>query len=447
MCNGCNDSSDNTDIGVDIFCDNDNDDTKANIKNVINNIDCDDSEFIDIDPEFLDNLKTLSYDDLVKNLSDIIIKEKNTRKKRWVKIYLILNEIETKKLFLKNTEFKNISSWINFIANKNNVRPNWIRNICKAGRIFKEYNLRRIERGEKPISINSVDLNSDDVAEINESNDTDIIDKELEGLISGNITREDIRNSKKIRRKQLENQGIKADPKNGYDRKKMKDAAKARKEKQNKSDADKDEDEKRQLAETAVDLVLALGDLNWLNPMENFSKYESIEYKKYKYYKRLYKVHTEVAIQAVWFDIDDEDFDTKLRKARRMDVVVGENITSDFASQIHIHGIEIKVSKNDLLGDDKMEAYAKAVDYFWIAVPKELEDLARERANGHDDWGILILDDATDSDRDGQPLGGKKAIKIAKEANLVTQKAIYRAMTMDMLYIISNGGRLKVKND
>lgn len=55
---------------------------------------------------------------------------------------------------------------------------------------------------------------------------------------------------------------------------------------------------------------------------------------------------------------------------------------------ITVHGIEIKISKGDLLNDTKMQEYADYCDYFWLAIPEELTEDAIDYVL--DDWGILV---------------------------------------------------------
>ena len=73
--------------------------------------------------------------------------------------------------------------------------------------------------------------------------------------------------------------------------------------------------------------------------------------------------------------------------ARRIDVVVAETATCSAVDEIHIHGIENKISKADLKGDDKVGEYAAFVDFLWICVPTELVKDARSIVLP--EWGIL----------------------------------------------------------
>lgn len=76
-----------------------------------------------------------------------------------------------------------------------------------------------------------------------------------------------------------------------------------------------------------------------------------------------YKVFTE-------FGVDSPG----TRNARRIDALVAETLTTEHPRQIKLHGIEIKVSRSDLLHDEKMAEYTQYVDDFWIAIPQYLVD-------------------------------------------------------------------------
>ena len=79
------------------------------------------------------------------------------------------------------------------------------------------------------------------------------------------------------------------------------------------------------------------------------------------------------------------------KKSRRIDVLVAENITLDKHYSLNLHGVEIKVSKSDLTNDCKYTEYAEYVNYLWLAIPRNLIEVAEETAPKS--IGILIFDD------------------------------------------------------
>ena len=78
--------------------------------------------------------------------------------------------------------------------------------------------------------------------------------------------------------------------------------------------------------------------------------------------------------------------------------MVWENISSKTGKSISLHGIEIKVSKYDLVNDHKMLEYDEYVDYSWLAIPaenKEMLDEAQKILLPH--WGIMLISGADDN--------------------------------------------------
>jgi hypothetical protein len=95
-----------------------------------------------------------------------------------------------------------------------------------------------------------------------------------------------------------------------------------------------------------------------------------------------YKILTELAVRP-----------GTSRNARRIDVAVFEDLTNSIDKGSHditVHGIEIKVSKSDLLNDTKMAEYTDFCNYFWLAVPMEL--VAEAESYVMDNWGVLVFD-------------------------------------------------------
>lgn len=61
--------------------------------------------------------------------------------------------------------------------------------------------------------------------------------------------------------------------------------------------------------------------------------------------------------------------------------------------QVYTVGVELKNSKPDLMGDDKMEHYIGYTDFFFIGVPAELVDDAISRAYDNEFIGVFCVDD------------------------------------------------------
>ena len=76
------------------------------------------------------------------------------------------------------------------------------------------------------------------------------------------------------------------------------------------------------------------------------------------------------------------------RHSRRIDFLCVENITTENLWELNILGIEIKVSCNDLQSDEKYTEYTEFFDYFYLAVPKELEEVAKK--NKFKGCGLIV---------------------------------------------------------
>ena len=97
-----------------------------------------------------------------------------------------------------------------------------------------------------------------------------------------------------------------------------------------------------------------------------------------------------------------------------------ENLTvaAEKAYNVHIHAVEIKVSKHDLLSDHKMQEYTDYADFFWIAVPEELK--ADAESIMLNKWGLITIDN-------------EKNLHVIKKAEF--HNAIFRDKTIETALI------------
>ena len=193
------------------------------------------------------------------------------------------------------------------------------------------------------------------------------------------MKRKDLSNALAAVRRSRAEKGISA-PNNGYERKKqMQEPPK--------------ESQPDQKKITAIDIVAALEiNRDWIG--------EAVE-KQGRVPK--YKVFTE-------FGIDSPG----TRNARRIDALVAETVTTGHARRVQLHGIEIKVSRSDLLHDEKMAEYTQYVDDFWIAIPQYLVDDAVALALP--EWGIMTID--------------KDQLEVVRSASKNTEYGIFRENTL-----------------
>ena len=86
---------------------------------------------------------------------------------------------------------------------------------------------------------------------------------------------------------------------------------------------------------------------------------------------------------------------------RRMYALVVENITVTARNVVMLRGIEIKVNRQDFLGDIQMAGFAGGVDYYYSAVPEDPEMIEAAESAVRSEWGIMAVD----------PSGNIKVIK------------------------------------
>ena len=75
-----------------------------------------------------------------------------------------------------------------------------------------------------------------------------------------------------------------------------------------------------------------------------------------------------------------------------MYALVVENITVTACNAVMLRGIDIRVNRQDLLGDIQMAGSAGGVDYYYIAVPEEPEMIEAAESAVRPEWGIMTVD-------------------------------------------------------
>ena len=231
-------------------------------------------------------------------------------------------------------------------------------------------------------SMNAIQVSADNFNLIEKiaGNNTDVADELIDKVLQGDMKRSDLKNAWQTVKADREASGKKIVRVNAYDKESV--------------------DVKTETI-TAADIVLALSRRNWL--INNVDTYTD------RYTVSKYRVLTEFAVQT-----------GTSHHARRIDALILENRTveAEKAYNVHIHAVEIKVSKHDLLSDHKMQEYTDYADFFWIAVPVELKDDALSIMLP--EWGLITIDD-------------KKELHVIKKAELYD--AIFRDQTIETALI------------
>lgn len=301
-------------------------------------------------------------------------------KKSWVRIYELMDTVEREKLY--SDQYSSYTKWVNALADKAHVHVSLLWNRKKAGRVYASYEKRANAQGKSVPAMEDIAVSADNFNLIEKiaGNNTDVADELIDKVLQGDMKRSDLKNAWQTVKADREASGKKIVRVNAYDKESV--------------------DVKTETI-TATDIVLALSRRNWL--INNVDTYTD------RYTVSKYRVLTEFAVVT-----------GTSHHARRIDALILENRTveAEKAYNVHIHAVEIKVSKHDLLSDHKMQEYTDYADFFWIAVPEELK--ADAESIMLNDWGLITIDE-------------KKELHVIKKAEL--HDAIFRDQTVETALI------------
>lgn len=328
-------------------------------------------------------------------------------KKSWIKIYRLLETVETQRLY--TTNYRSFTAWINSLSTKLKIHVSVLWSRKKAGKIYSEYLSRAHAAGRSVTTLDDTAAPSIPPESINyidkiAGSNTAVADDLMDKLLNGNLSRNQLKSAWETVKAGRAATGIKPRV-NAHDA--YKDAV---------SDATSTNNEKQI---TAADIVLALTTSSeWLSHIgigtdastaspiiPNLTNHRSDRPDRHVTPK--YRVMPEFAVRT-----GTSHF------ARRIDALVLENHTieqlRDKNYELHLHAVEIKVDRHDLLGDHKMQEYCDFADFFWIAVPAVLEEDARSiLAPG---WGLLVITDDADSDADSKRFS--RSVRVAEKAKM-----------------------------
>lgn len=315
--------------------------------------------------------------DAIENELESIL---SSDKKSWVRIYELMDTVEREKLY--SDQYSSYTKWVNALADKAHVHVSLLWNRKKAGRVYASYEERANAQGKSVPAMEDIAVSADNFNLIEKiaGNNTDVADELIDKVLQGDMKRSDLKNAWQTVKADREASGMKSVRVNAYDKEAV--------------------DVKTETI-TAADIVLALSRPNWLK--------NSVDTYTDRYMQSKYRVLTEFAVQT-----------GTSHHARRIDALVLENHTveAEKAYNVHIHAVEIKVSKHDLLSDHKMQEYTDYADFFWIAVPEELK--ADAESIMLNNWGLIMIDET-------------KKLHVIKKAKL--HDAIFRDQTIETALI------------
>lgn len=294
----------------------------------------------------------------IKKIEDELEVLLSADKKSWVKIYELMEAVDTQELY--KPEYRSFTAWVNALAEKSKVHVSLLWNRKKAGKVYAAYEERAARQGRAVPKMENVKVSADNFNLIEKiaGNNEKVTDELIEKVLQGEMTRSDLKNAWET---------VKASRPSGAG-----EAIPTGKQSVRVNAHDKDKIAIEEEVLTAADIVLALSNPSWLPKAVDLHNGKG---------KESFRVMTEFAVRT-----------GTSRYARRIDAMVLENLTvKEKNYDLHMHAVEIKVSKSDLLGDHKMQEYRDYADYFWIAVPAHLEQDARSiMADG---WGLLLMDE------------------------------------------------------
>lgn len=280
----------------------------------------------------------------------------NSDKKNWTRFYILMKEIEDNELF-KELGLGSFTAWVKQFSVNNKIHESVIWNRKKAGRVYERYYEVQKEKGVEIAPIEQAQIGVDSLVLLDKiSKKDEKLGAELtEKAMNKELTRGDLRSAYKTVRGDLQKH-------------KTNDVIG---EQSGKTADESIINIKETIA--ASKIVSALSKSNWLG--------EKCKRKAFKgsFEQDKYKAITEFPV-----------YTGTTRKSRRIDVLVAENLKVEDHYSLNVHGIEIKVSKSDLINDMKYSEYAEFVNYFWLAIPINLLDAAIK--NVPELFGILLFE-------------------------------------------------------
>lgn len=297
--------------------------------------------------------------EIEKQLTTIIEKDK----RNWTSFYVLLKQVEEKKLWGEIKDCKSFTAWVKDFSQKSNIHESVIWNRKKAGELYQKYADIKKAKNKTVAPIEEINIAVDSLVLVDKiavNNDAVIVDL-TEKAINKEITRDDLREAYKIVRSA---------------RKKSKE--KSEKNIDNIDKKDNKNNEHDNIEKTSVDASKILTAIKksetWLKAKERYNRFVSSS-EQYKF-----RIFAEFPVKV-----------PTTRSSRRIDALVVENLTTKSNREVYLHAIEIKANKYDLINDKKFTEYAAYADFTWLAVPNYLIKEAEEVV--FTGCGILVLED------------------------------------------------------
>ena len=287
--------------------------------------------------------------DIEKQLIELFISER----KNWVSIYLLLKIVDEEILWRGN--YNSYTQWIKEFAVRSKVQESSIWHIKKMGAVYEKYSKKMEAKGMKVDDIKNTKVSANNLVVLEKISkySPERTEELVEKIFKKEITKNDLEEIyRAVRPSKINNEN-------------------------NNSIAFKTDGEIR--TEKIKNNIKASTILSTLYEYENWLGQKKVR----KYFKSSYE---QDKIQCF---SEFPVYTGSTKKSRRIDFLAVENMTTDNLWELNIHGIEIKVTESDFINDEKYTEYTEFVDYFYLAVPEELKDIALK--NKFKDCGIIVI--------------------------------------------------------
>lgn len=309
--------------------------------------------------------------------------------KSWVDLYLLLEQVRENKLY--KPEHRSFTAFVRHVAETNNVYESILWQRRKAGKTYRRYQQIKERQGkgakaieelkESKVSPETLEL-CQKIAQKNDEVFTNLVEK----AINGEVTRDSLRQAyTTIRDKQIE-EAIRNDlskPDSPEDDTRTEDMQSMANNKKELTEQNKSQKDPLKTAE----ISLALDSSDWVLSFAKILGTYAVEQTDIYNFARsgtgIFKTLNEFPVTSL-----TTRYDRKVDKAVFETITLAGHFLREY--QICTHQVEIKVSKTDLIHDNKMQDYAQSFDYSWLCVPVELE---QEALNVKPEkFGLLLYD-------------------------------------------------------
>ena len=276
----------------------------------------------------------------------------------WQRCYELMHAVEEGRLY-EQEGLPSFTAWVNQMAETIGCHVSILWSRLKAGRTYEEYEQRAKAAGRTVPKLADVQLSPSTlklcstVAGADGAAMDNLIDKSL----AGELSRTDLSVAARAKRARAP------------------EAVSTRHSVAADRAARDSKDSAPTPALTAAEIVLALQTSSaWVGKPDEDPEHKNID--------RKYRVFTEFRANT-----------GSTYSPRRYDVLAVETLTITERDAVRLHGVEIKVSKEDLLRDHKMQEYTDFCDFFYIAVPdsEEMIEAAKSIRFNKCPWGILAV--------------------------------------------------------